>query len=69
MQTSLRVSQLDFPVIKIYWYRPQADITTHELALVLPIVVEAGHERVRRSNLVRRVEALPESARRHFALS
>ncbi len=69
MQTSLRVSQLDFPVIKIYWYRPQTDITTHELALVLPIVVEAGHERVRRSNLVRRVEALPESARRHFALS
>ncbi len=69
MPISVRVRQLDFPVVKIYWYRPQADITTHELALVLPIVVEAGHERVRRSNLVRRVEALPESARRHFAWS
>ncbi len=69
MQTSVRVRHLDFPVVKIYWYRPQKDITTHELALVLPIVVEAGHERVRRSNLVRRVEALPESARRHFVLS
>ena len=68
MQTTVRVRQLDFPVVKIYWYRPQEDITTHELALVLPIVVEAGHERVRRNNLVRRIEALPESARRHFVL-
>ena len=68
METSVRVRQLDFPVVKIYWYRPQEDITTHELALVLPIVVEAGHERVRRGNLVRRIETLPESARRHFVL-
>ena len=63
MQTSVRVRHLNSPIVKIYWYRPQEYITTHELALVLPIVVEAGHERVRR------VEALPESARRHSTLS
>ena len=33
------------------------------------VALEAGHERVRRGNLVRRIETLPENARRHFALS
>lgn len=68
MPTRVLAHTLDMPETRVYRFSPQEDIKVHELALIISVIFNERGGGITRSNLVRRIEALPESARRHFVL-
>ena len=68
MPTRVLANTLAIPETKVYQFRPQPDIKVHELALIISVIFNENGGGITRHNLVRRIEALPDGARRHFIL-
>jgi hypothetical protein len=61
-ETQLTPATFTLPKLRSFEWKPQEDITTHELALCLPIML--CHQPY--TNYGAMYDALPDNAKRHF---
>ncbi len=58
------VNSLIQEIPKEFIYKPHKDITAYEISLILPLVADSNRNSV--SETCRRIDKLPNEAKRHF---